>query len=288
MPELPEVETVRQGLRPALEGARILKVTVRRHDLRIPVPADFASRLEGRQVVRIDRRGKYLLAHCNGGLVLMIHLGMSGRLTISPPEGRPEGPGRFTHPGPAPGAHDHIEILTAEGTRIVYSDHRRFGLMTLSEEESLSRHPLLRDLGPEPLGPDFTATVLGTRLLGKETPLKAALLDQHVVAGLGNIYVCEALFRAGLSPEREAGSLGRKRTARLAEAIQAVLMDAIRAGGSSLRDYAKADGSLGYFQHEFKVYGRAGEECSRPGCGATIARVVQNNRSSFHCPRCQR
>ena len=289
MPELPEVETVRQGLRPALEGQRISRILVRRADLRIPVPPDFAVRLQNRQIGRIERRGKYLLAYCAnpGGLVLIVHLGMSGRLTVYSAEGLAR-PGHFVQTVPKPGLHDHIEILTEAGTRIVYSDHRRFGLMTLAEEEALAAHPLLKDLGPEPLGPGFTAKVLADRLAGKETPLKAALLDQHVVAGLGNIYVCEALFRAGLSPERQAGSLGARHVARLAEAIKAVLEEAIAAGGSSLRDYAKADGSLGYFQHRFKVYGRAGEECSKPGCGATIARVVQSNRSSFHCPRCQR
>jgi len=223
-----------------------------------------------------------------GGLVLIIHLGMSGRLTIHQPDGSGERPGRFVHDAAPAGSHDHIELLTGRGARIVYSDHRRFGLMTLAEEETLAQHPLLKDLGPEPLGPDFTAEVLAARLHGKQTPLKAALLDQHVVAGLGNIYVCEALFRAGLSPEREAGSLGPKRIARLTDAIKTVLEEAILAGGSTLRDYAKADGTLGYFQHRFKVYGRAGEECSNPRCGATIRRVVQSNRSSFHCPRCQR
>jgi formamidopyrimidine-DNA glycosylase len=292
MPELPEVETVRQGLKPALEGARIAKALVRRRDLRIPVPADFARRLEGRQVRSIDRRGKYLLVHCEDALVLIIHLGMSGRLTIHAPGAPADGLGHFVHNGPPAGApagtHDHIELMTEQGTRIVYSDHRRFGLMTLTEADALAAHPLLKNMGPEPLDPNFTGAVLGTRLLGKETPLKAALLDQHVVAGLGNIYVCEALYRARLSPERQAGSLGKTRTARLVHAIQAVLSDAIKAGGSSLRDYAQADGSLGYFQHQFQVYGRAGEPCATPGCGATIRRVVQSNRSSFHCPRCQR
>ena len=288
MPELPEVETVRRGLLPALVGQKIRKVAVRRSDLRIPVPADFAERLKGRRVTGIGRRGKYLLASCEGGLVLIIHLGMSGRLTIHAPNAPPARPGRLVHQGPPPGPHDHIELLTGPGVRIVFSDHRRFGLMTLAEEPSLPQHPLFKHMGPEPLGPDFTPALLAVRLKGKDTALKAALLDQHVVAGLGNIYVCEALFRAGLSPERRAGSLSRKNTERLAEAIKAVLEEAIEAGGSSLRDYAKADGSLGYFQHAFRVYGRAGEECSSPGCGATIRRVVQSNRSSFHCPRCQR
>jgi formamidopyrimidine-DNA glycosylase len=288
MPELPEVETVRRGLLPALAGQQIRKVLVRRSDLRIPVPADFARRLEGRRVTGIGRRGKYLLASCDGGLTLVIHLGMSGRLTIHGPDSAGARPGRFAHPAPLPGPHDHIELLTGPGARIVFSDHRRFGLMTLAEEASLPQHPLFKQMGPEPLGPDFTPALLAARLRGKDTPLKAALLDQHVVAGLGNIYVCEALFRAGLSPERRAGSLRGKSTVRLAEAIKTVLEEAIEAGGSTLRDYAKADGSLGYFQNEFRVYARAGEECSSPGCGATIKRVVQSNRSSFHCPRCQR
>ena len=288
MPELPEVETVRRGLLPALAGEEIRTVEVRRPDLRLPVPPDFARSLEGRRVTDIGRRGKYLLASCEGGLALIIHLGMSGRLTIHPAAGEAHAPGRFAHAGPPPGPHDHIELRTGRGTRIVYSDHRRFGLMTLAPEASLPEHPLFKHMGPEPLGPDFTPKLLAARLKDKETPLKAALLDQHVVAGLGNIYVCEALFRAGLSPERRAGSLGPKSAARLAEAIRAVLEEAIEAGGSTLRDYAKADGSLGYFQHAFKVYGRDGQECSSPGCGATIRRVVQSNRSSFHCPRCQR
>jgi formamidopyrimidine-DNA glycosylase len=287
MPELPEVETVCAGLRPALEGQVLRAVSVRRPDLRQPVPADFAARLVGRRVAHLGRRGKYLLAYCENDPVLIVHLGMSGRLTIIE-GGRRDGPGRFAHNGPPPGTHDHIELETEGGARIVYSDHRRFGLMTLGEAENLENHPLLKAMGPEPLDPGFTAKVLGMRLAGKAASIRAALLDQRVVAGLGNIYVAESLFRAGIAPGRPAGRIGPARLERLVEAIKAVLEEAIAAGGSTLRDYAKTDGALGYFQHCFQVYGRAGEPCLTTGCGGVIARKIDGGRSSFHCPRCQR
>ena len=287
MPELPEVETVCAGLRPALEGQVLRRVEVRRSDLRQPVPADFASRLEGRRITRLGRRGKYVLAHCEDDPVLIIHLGMSGRLTIIE-SGRAQNPGGFAHNGPPPGTHDHIELETEAGARIVYSDHRRFGLMTLSAAKGLEEHPLFKAMGPEPLGPAFTAEALGARLANKATSIRAALLDQRVLAGLGNIYVAESLFRAGIAPRSKAGSLGPARRARLVTAITAVLTEAIAAGGSTLRDYAKTDGALGYFQHRFQVYGRGGEPCLAAGCGGRIRRSVESGRSSFHCPRCQR
>jgi formamidopyrimidine-DNA glycosylase len=287
MPELPEVETVRQGLRPALEGQVLRAVEVRRGDLRQPVPADFVQRLTGKRLDRLGRRGKYLLAYCEHDPVLIIHLGMSGRLTILN-AGAGAQPGRFAYDQPAPGAHDHIAFETEAGTRIVYSDHRRFGLMTLAETDQLEAHPLLRDMGPEPLEDSFTAPIFQKRLAGKSASIRAALLDQRVVAGLGNIYVAEALFRAGIAPGRPAGSLSPVRLTRLVAAIKAVLSDAIAAGGSTLRDYAKADGELGYFQHAFQAYGRAGEPCLTVGCTGRIRRTVEAGRSSFHCPRCQR
>jgi formamidopyrimidine-DNA glycosylase len=287
MPELPEVETVRAGLRPALEGQLLSAVEVRRGDLRQPVPADFAARLVGRRIARLGRRGKYLLAYCENDPVLIIHLGMSGRLTIIGGS-KAQKPGRFTHNGPPLGAHDHIEFITGAGTRIVYSDHRRFGLMTLATADGLESHPLLKGMGPEPLNPGFTARALAERLNGKTASIRAALLDQRVVAGLGNIYVAESLFRAGISPSRKAGAIGPARVARLVDTIKTVLEEAIAAGGSTLRDYAQTDGELGYFQHRFQVYGRAGAPCVAPGCGGQIQRRVEGGRSSFHCPRCQR
>ena len=287
MPELPEVETVRLGLRPVLEGKVLTAVEVRRPDLRQPVPADFVQRLTGKRVTRLGRRGKYLLAHCEHGPVLIIHLGMSGRLTITT-GGERTRPGQFALNGSAPGSHDHIAFETEGGARIVYSDHRRFGLMTLAEATELNDHPLLRDMGPEPLDAGFTANSLKARLAGKAASIRAALLDQHVVAGLGNIYVAEALFRAGIAPGRRAGSISLERLRRLVDAIKTVLAEALQAGGSSLRDYAKADGELGYFQHAFKVYGRNGEPCLAPGCGQFVRRSVDGGRSSFYCPRCQR
>ncbi len=296
MPELPEVETVRRGLVAAMEGKRIAGVTLRRPDLRFPIPADFAARLTGRRIVRIDRRAKYLLAHTDGGDVALMHLGMSGRFTIVPPGGFAAEPGRFYHngaTGAGEGPHDHVVLALEDGTRIVYTDPRRFGVMDLVAEAGLAGHRLLRDLGVEPLGNAFNAPYLAEAFAGRRTPVKAALLDQRKVVGLGNIYVCEALFRARISPRRLAASLAPKgvptaRLERLVAAARAVLQDAIAAGGSSLRDYARADGELGYFQHTFDVYDRAGEPCRREGCTGTVSSIVQSNRSTFYCGRCQR
>ena len=293
MPELPEVETVRRGLAPALEGRRIAHVTQRRPDLRFPLPPRFAERLTGRRISRLDRRAKYILARIEpqgaaGEEVLIMHLGMSGRFTIHGPEGK-RLPGLFHHGMPGAERHDHIVFDMEDGTRIVYADHRRFGFMDLVAAADLETCAHLAGLGPEPLGNEFAAAILSGRLKGRRAPVKAALLDQRTVAGLGNIYVCEALWRAGISPNRSAASVaGAVRSERLAAAIRSVLLDAIAAGGSTLRDYAHTDGELGYFQHAFAVYDREGEACSKPGCGGTVKRIVQSGRSTFYCPRCQR
>ena len=293
MPELPEVETVRRGLAPVLEGRRIAHVTQRRPDLRFPLPPRFAERLTGRRISRLDRRAKYILVRIEplgaaGEEVLIMHLGMSGRFTIHGPEGT-RAPGLFHHGMPGAERHDHIVFDMEDGTRIVYADHRRFGFMDLVAHAALATSAHLAALGPEPLGNDFSAATLSGRLKNRRAPIKAALLDQRTVAGLGNIYVCEALWRAGISPNRSAASVaGPMRSERLAAAIRSVLLDAIAAGGSTLRDYAHTDGELGYFQHTFAVYDREGEACSKPGCGGTVKRIVQSGRSTFYCPRCQR
>ncbi|MFN8948635.1 MAG: bifunctional DNA-formamidopyrimidine glycosylase/DNA-(apurinic or apyrimidinic site) lyase [Alphaproteobacteria bacterium] len=281
MPELPEVETVRRGLAPVLEGRVLARVLARRNDLRFPLPKNFAGRLTGRRVLRLSRRAKYILAHLDNREVLLIHLGMSGRFQI---EG--QGVGQFVHPGAMTGKHDHVEFLTDNGARIVYTDHRRFGSMDLVPEADLAMHRLLRAIGPEPLSEAFDGGLLAVRLEGKRTPIKAALLDQRVVAGLGNIYVCEALFRAGISPRRQASTVRLSRTARLVPDIKAVLAEAILAGGSTLRDFKDTSGELGYFQHRFDVYDREGEACRR--CGAPVRRIVQSGRSTFFCSGCQR
>ena len=309
MPELPEVETVRRGLTPAMEGRKLVKVEARRPDLRFPLPDGFVKRLSGRRVTALGRRAKYLLIHLDDGTTLLAHLGMSGRFTICPPVGETNVPGAFTHDGGKSGStaasastsvtdgsgkHDHVVFHMEDGTRIVYSDHRRFGYMDLIAEADLSTSRHLVNLGPEPVGNAFSAMLLADALRGKRSPIKSALLDQRVVAGLGNIYVCEALYRAGISPKREASSVAGKgpkpaqRAERLAPAIRDVIAAAIEAGGSTLRDYAQADGELGYFQHTFQVYGREGEACLSEGCTASVARIVQSGRSSFYCPACQR
>lgn len=290
MPELPEVETVRRGLAPFMEGRRIRQLIQRRPDLRFPLPERFAERLAGRRIERLDRRAKYILMHLEGGEILLVHLGMSGRFTIHA-EGAPR-PGRFHHKGAESdtghGPHDHVVFDMEDGTRIVYCDHRRFGFMKLIEGGDPEASPHLAVLGPEPLGNAFSSAALSAQLRGKRTPIKSALLDQAVVAGLGNIYVCEALHQAGISPTRQAMSVSAARVDRLAVAIREVLERAIEAGGSTLRDYAKADGELGYFQHSFKVYDREGKACSKQGCGGTVKRIVQAGRSTFYCPRCQK
>ncbi len=283
MPELPEVETVRRGLAPVMEGAVIARAAINRPDLRWPFPPRMAERLEARRVLTLRRRSKYLLADLSSGETLLVHLGMSGRMVVSG-----DMLGRFVHAHPAPAAHDHVVLDLEGGARITFNDPRRFGAMDLMATAQAETHPLLARLGPEPLGNAFHEAYLAAALAGRRSAVKAALLDQRIVAGLGNIYVCEALYRAGISPRRRAGNLGPRRIARLVPAIRDVLRDAIGAGGSSLRDYRQADGELGYFQHAFDVYGRAGAPCRAPGCGADIRRIVQSARSSFYCPRCQR
>ncbi|MBI1238089.1 MAG: bifunctional DNA-formamidopyrimidine glycosylase/DNA-(apurinic or apyrimidinic site) lyase [Alphaproteobacteria bacterium] len=290
MPELPEVETVRRGLMPALEGATFARVIARRPDLRWPLPEGFVQHLTGAKVLKLTRRGKFILAHLDREKVLLMHLGMSGRMTVTGPNGRAKTPGEFYHEvaSKPDGPHDHIVFETDGGARIVFTDHRRFGMMDLIDACAVGEHRLLRDLGPEPLEPSYGPEALHAALAGRRTPIKAALLDQKTVAGLGNIYVCESLFRAGISPRRLAASVGYERVKRLHGAIQAVLLEAIEAGGSTLRDYAHADGELGYFQHRFAVYDRLGEPCRRKGCSGTVARLVQSARSTFYCGRCQR
>jgi formamidopyrimidine-DNA glycosylase len=296
MPELPEVETVRRGLDPVLVGHAFERVTQRRPDLRFPLPADFANRLRGRTIGRLERRAKYLIAHLSGAEALIMHLGMTGRFTVQAPvnDATRQTPGAFVHGTGGTPKHDHIMFHMDQGAVVTYNDPRRFGFMLLVPEPELSGHPLMRGLGVEPLGPELTPAYLAGRALGRAIDLKAFLSDQRIVAGLGNIYVCEALFRAGLSPKRPAASLATKRgkpaahTERLVVAIRAVLADAIAAGGSSLRDYRHADGALGTFQHTFAVYDRTGDACVRAGCGGTVRRIVQAGRSTFYCPKCQR
>jgi formamidopyrimidine-DNA glycosylase len=293
MPELPEVETVRRGLQPVMEGARIVKAEARRGDLRRPLPKDFVKRLEGRTVTGLGRRAKYLLADLSSGEVLMMHLGMSGSFRVTQENGE-KTPGEFHHPRAEDRAHDHIVFHMSSGARIAFNDPRRFGLMLLVPRTKLADHPLMKAIGPEPLGNEFDAAMLAAACRGKKTSLKAALSDQKVVAGLGNIYVCEALHRARLSPKRQASTIATRAgapTARaevLVGAIKAVLQDAIKAGGSSLRDHRQTDGELGYFQHHFRVYDREGAPCVTPGCKGTVKRIVQTGRSTFFCPVCQK
>ncbi|BBE73656.1 bifunctional DNA-formamidopyrimidine glycosylase/DNA-(apurinic or apyrimidinic site) lyase [Oharaeibacter diazotrophicus] len=300
MPELPEVETVRRGLAPAMEGAVVEHVRLARPDLRFPFPDRFAERIEGRRLVALGRRAKYLCADLDDGAVLVMHLGMSGsfRVEAASPGGDPASPradlsAPFHHPRGKSAAHDHVAIELSSGARVVYNDPRRFGFMDLAARADLDVHPRFRDLGVEPTGNALSPEHLAAAFAGRATSLKAALLDQSVIAGLGNIYVCEALWRSGLSPLRAAGSIvgadggPTAETRRLVEAIVAVIAEAIEAGGSSLRDHVRTDGSLGYFQHRFAVYDRAGEPCARPGCGGTVERIVQTGRSTFHCPVCQ-
>lgn len=283
MPELPEVETVRRGLAPVMEGAVIARAQVNRPDLRWPFPERMAERLTGARVLRLRRRSKYILADLDRVETLIVHLGMSGRMTVS---GDPLG--RFLRDHPPYDRHDHVILDMDNGARITFNDPRRFGMMDLVATDAVEGHRLLAGLGPEPLGNGFSESWLAGALRGRRAPIKTALLDQGIVAGLGNIYVCESLFRAGISPRRQAGRISRARLARLVTAIREVLQEAIRAGGSSLRDFRQADGELGYFQHAFDVYGREGTPCRRPGCSGVIARIRQSGRSSFYCPRCQR
>ncbi|MFD0988063.1 bifunctional DNA-formamidopyrimidine glycosylase/DNA-(apurinic or apyrimidinic site) lyase [Methyloligella solikamskensis] len=294
MPELPEVETVRLGLAPFMVGKTIESVEQRRADLRFPLPANFAVRLTGRRIEAMDRRAKYILARLDDGEVLVMHLGMTGRFTVDEANGTAVKPGVFAHTATEIPRHEHIVFHLQDGAAVRYADARRFGYMALVPEAEMPEHPLFKGLGIEPLGEDFTPEALASVLAGAKTPLKAALLDQRRIAGLGNIYVCEALYDARLSPVRLARTIVTKdgeptaRCARLAHAISRVLNDAIAAGGSSLRDYAHADGSLGRFQHSFKVYGREGKPCPDPECQGLVKRIVQSGRSTFYCPSCQR
>ncbi len=293
MPELPEVETVRRGLQPAMEGAKIVKAEVRRKDLRFPFQKDFVRRLESQTVTGLGRRAKYLMADLSSGDVLLMHLGMSGSFrVVNDDDGHM--PGQFHHPRNEDRTHDHVVFHMSSGAAVVFNDPRRFGYMKVIARSEIEEEPLLRGLGPEPLGNEFDADMLARSCANKKTSLKAALLDQRVVAGLGNIYVCEALFRSHLSPRRLAATLATKKgettdhARRLVEAIHAVLNQAIKAGGSSLRDHRQTSGELGYFQHAFQVYDREGEKCQSKGCGGIVRRFTQNGRSTFWCPKCQK
>jgi formamidopyrimidine-DNA glycosylase len=313
MPELPEVETVRLGLQPVMEGHVLTEVETRRGDLRLPFPKDFVARTRGRTVEHLRRRAKYILADLDSGETLVIHLGMSGRMSVyslvapahadAPAEGKQRRIGSYVYDkapeGAGSGKHDHVVFETDAPARIVFNDHRRFGLMALVNTERLEQDKLFKDIGIEPLSPKFNTAYLTAALDGKKTPIKSALLDQRVVAGLGNIYVCEALFRAGISPKRLAGSIKGERIAPLVTAIKKVLKDAIAAGGSTLRDHAQATGDPGNFQHRFLVYGREGKPCKDGGsdrqgssgkktCRGTVKRIVQSGRSTFYCPACQK
>ena len=293
MPELPEVETVRRGLAPAMEDARFEAVVAPRGALRWPLPKDFVARLKGQKVVGLGRRAKYLLADLSSGEVLMMHLGMSGSFRVAKHDGE-KTPGKFHHERSTARAHDHVVFHMSSGATVTFNDPRRFGLMLLVPRAELNDHPLMRQVGPEPLGNAFDATMLARACTNKKTSLKAALSDQKVVAGLGNIYVCEALNRARLSPKRMASTLATKsgapheRAERLVDSIKAVLNDAIKAGGSSLRDHRQTTGEIGLFQHHFRVYDRPGEKCPTPRCGGIIRRIVQGGRSTFFCPVCQK
>ena len=295
MPELPEVETVRSGLEPVLRGRRFARVEQRRKDLRFPLPERFAERLTGRRVSRLDRRAKYILVHLDGGEVLAVHLGMTGRFSVRRPGNGTSRPlGEYTYEPGGDAKHDHLVFTMTGGAVVTYNDVRRFGYMVLIAEADLAHDAFFEGLGVEPLGAELTPAFLARRAHGRKVDLKALLMDQRIIAGLGNIYVCEALFRAGLDPWKSASRLATKTgkptpaAERLVPHIKAVLADAIRAGGSTLRDYKQADGSIGTFQKKFAVYGRSGERCAKPGCRGSVRRKVQGGRSTFYCPTCQR
>jgi len=296
MPELPEVETVRRGLQPAMEGARVDRLEQRRADLRFPFPDDFSGRITGRRITGLQRRAKYLLIGFDDDTVLISHLGMSGSYYVDHGTAQ-AAPGQFHHDRGKDKRHDHVVFHLAgpEGAkRVVYNDPRRFGFMLLTDRDRMDAHPLIRNLGVEPTGNALSAAHLAGRFAGRKAPLKAALLDQSIIAGLGNIYVCEALWQAGLSPRRKAGTLVDasgapvRRLEELTRSVRQVIDAAIEAGGSSLRDHRQADGTLGYFQHSFNTYDREDAPCRRRGCGGTIRRIVQSGRSTFYCPACQR
>ncbi len=293
MPELPEVETVRRGLEPAMLGQVFARVEQNRPDLRFPLPENFVARLTGRRIEALSRRAKYLIADLDDGQALIMHLGMSGRFVVEAAGAPPTEPGAYYNEIGRHVVHDHVVFHFASGARVTYNDVRRFGFMDLAPRAELARSRHFDGMGIEPLGNELSGETLARLFAGKSAPLKAALLDQRLVAGLGNIYVCEALFRAGLHPQAGAGSIatptGRPREAahRLARIIREVLEEAIVSGGSTLRDFAHADGSLGYFQHRFRVYDREGEACVAPGCGAAVKRLVQSGRSTFYCEACQ-
>lgn len=276
MPELPEVETVRRGLIPVMEGKRIIRTDVNRPDLRWPFPNDMAERLTGKVIERLRRRSKYILADLDSGETLLIHLGMSGRMMIS------------TGAHPETLKHDHVVFLMQDDARVVFNDTRRFGAMDMAPTASIADHKLLASLGPEPLGNEFDEPYLVERLKGKNSPIKNVLLDQRIIAGLGNIYVCEVLLRAGVSPTKKAGKMSAAKVRTLVPIIRDVLGEAIESGGSSLKDYRQTDGELGYFQHSFRAYGREGEPCVTNGCSGKIQRIVQAGRSTFYCAQCQR
>lgn len=296
MPELPEVETVKRGLAPAMEGALLSKLELRRQDLRFPFPEKFESQASGRRIIGLGRRAKYLLIDLDDGVTVIAHLGMSGSFRIEE-DAKAEMPGDFHYVRSKDEKHDHV-VFHLEGAtgrrRVIYNDPRRFGFMDIVRREDLAAHPSFRDLGPEPTGNELSAAYLGERFKGKTQPLKSALLDQRNIAGLGNIYVCEALWRSHLLPMRAAGTLVTKggkpkeELNLLVTAIRDVIADAIAAGGSSLRDHIQTDGSLGYFQHSFSVYDRESLACPTPGCGGTVTRIVQAGRSSFYCASCQK
>lgn len=283
MPELPEVETVRRGLQPVMEGRCMRRVEVRREGLRFPFPPRMVERLTGQRVERLRRRSKYLLADLSSGETLIIHLGMSGRMLIAE-----DMPGAFHHVAGVHPRHDHVVFHMEGEVRITFNDARRFGMMDLAATSQVERHPLLATLGPEPLGNHFSGAYLQDHLHSRTAPIKNALLDQKLVAGLGNIYVCEALHRAAISPRRAAGRIALPRLADLATTIREVLQEAIDSGGSSLRDHRQTSGELGYFQHAFRVYGREGKPCKTEGCTGIIRRITQAGRSTFYCPQCQR
>ena len=293
MPELPEVETVRRGLQPVMEGSKIVKAEIRRKDLRFPFQNGFVARLEGQTVTGLGRRAKYLMADLESGDVLLMHLGMSGSFRVVADEDKTV-PGQFHHPRHEDRAHDHVVFHMSSGAAVVFNDPRRFGYMKIIARKALDDEPLLKGLGPEPLGNAFDARMLAQSCASKKTSLKAALLDQRVVAGLGNIYVCEALYRSHLSPRRLAATLADKKgqptdhAGRLVSAIHTVLNQAIKAGGSSLRDHRQTSGELGYFQHSFQVYDREGEKCQTAGCRGIVRRFTQNGRSTFWCPKCHK